>query len=306
MAQLGAGLFADVDEEICGVFGLKNGRHLGQLGTAREVACSPVQSDELVALVRHLYGVVSGNLREPKPSRENWRWKPQIRIHDANESPEVVLERAVALLATKKHLPEWCNQIPVASGLVDHKFDKRAAVDLAKIAEGRLDLYELKWESNNPVYAAFEILKYSLAYLLCRVNRERFGYANLSSMTVNALRLNVLAPGSYYEGFKLAWLQTGFRCGYPDSNTRKTRATCFWRFLPVPQTSGDRYLCEWSRCDSSLWSYTARSAKSSGSSSSDGQANASLPGARFYLMRIRIHRGTAEIGGNCIEVEAQG
>ena len=23
-------------------------------------------------------------------------------------------------------------------------------------------------------------------------------------------------------------------------------------------------------------------------------------------MRIRIHRGTAEIGGNCIEVEAQG
>ena len=90
-------------------------------------------------------------------------------------------------------------RIPVASGLIDEKLNKRAAVDLAKIEEDRLDLYELKCESDNPVYAAFEILQYGLAYLLCRVNRKEFGYADLRTMKVNALGLNVLAPHSYYK-----------------------------------------------------------------------------------------------------------
>ena len=42
MGQLGAGLFAGTDEAIRGVFGLKEGKHLKQWTTCREVAGSPV------------------------------------------------------------------------------------------------------------------------------------------------------------------------------------------------------------------------------------------------------------------------
>ena len=66
----------------------------------------------LVDLVRQLYKLVGANLGERKPSAENWRWKPQIRIQDRNESPEVVLERAVALLAKQRHLENGATRFP--------------------------------------------------------------------------------------------------------------------------------------------------------------------------------------------------
>jgi len=164
-----AGLFAGVDEAICSVLGLKERKQLRQRKTYLEIV--PVQADVLVDLVRQLHALMAANLGNRQPSAQNWRWERQICIDDINPSPEVVLERAVALLAERGHLTEkWCNQIPVASGLVDHKSDRRAAVDLARLAGGRLDLYELKWESDTPIYAAFGILRYGLAYLLCRVN----------------------------------------------------------------------------------------------------------------------------------------
>jgi hypothetical protein len=225
-----------VDEVICCAFRLKHGMHLRQRGTSLKVARRRVPADEIVDLVRKLYERVGLNRGRHIPSTENWRWKPQIRIRDVNKSPEVVLERSIALLAEETHLSEWCNQIPVASGLVDHKSDKRTAVDLAKIAGGQLDLYELKLESDNPVYAAFEILQYGLAYLLCRVNKSEFGYAHLRTMKVNALGLNVLAPRSYYEGFDLGWLQAGLDAGIRaiSQELRDPEFGASFRFVTLP------------------------------------------------------------------------
>jgi hypothetical protein len=152
--QLSAGLFAGADKAICRVLGLEGKKQLKQRTTYQEVARRRVPRDKLVVLVRELYGLVRDNAKlcEHTPSDENWRWKLQTGISNGNESLEVVLERAVALLAGQGHLADlseqghpvkWCNQIPVASGLIDDKLDKRAAVDLARIAGDRLDLYEL-------------------------------------------------------------------------------------------------------------------------------------------------------------------
>jgi len=203
------GLFVGTDLAICRALGLDDTKQLKQRTTYRELSRRPVAVDVLVDLTRCLYGLISSNLGERTPSTENWRWMPKAKIHPGNRSPEVILERSIALLVERKHMKGWCNQIPVASGLVDSRSDKRAAVDLASIAGDRLDLYELKWKSDTPIYASFEILRYGLAYLLCRGNPA---YASLETMKVEALGLNVLAPPSYY-GFDLGWLQAGLDAG---------------------------------------------------------------------------------------------
>ena len=247
--QLGTGLFAGVDEAICSVLGLEDKKQLKQRTTYRKVACRRVPPDVLVDLVRLLYGLVSTNLANlggHKPSPKNWRWEPKFIIADCNDSSEVVLERAIALLAKREPLAEkrgplaeWSNQIPAASGLVDPRLDKRAAVDLARIVKDRLDLYELKWKSDTPIYAAFEILRYGLAYLLYRVNRANFGCADLDTMKVSALGLNVLAPLRYYERkhIDLTWLQAGLDAGIRTVSQEQVRLgfIASFQFLELPK-----------------------------------------------------------------------
>lgn len=243
MGQLDAGLFAGTDKAIHGAFDLKEGEHLKQWTTCREVAGHRVSADVLVDLVRRLHRSMGAKLRKRKPSAENWRWETQTHILDRNKSPEVLIERAVALLAKRGCLSEWCNQIPVASGLVDHKSDKRAAVDLAKLAGSRLDLYELKWTSDTPIYAAFEILRYGLAYLLCHVNRTELGYTELDAMKVSTLGLNVLAPPSYYEKLNgnLAWLQEGLDTGIRTLSQELLGPRASFQFLALPVEPTDLF-----------------------------------------------------------------
>jgi hypothetical protein len=77
------------------------------------VAARRVSADVLIELVRQLYRSVGDKLGNRKPSAENWRWKPQIRIQDRNKSPEVVLEsyhqggRGVQVGITE-YLPRSC------------------------------------------------------------------------------------------------------------------------------------------------------------------------------------------------------
>ena len=71
-----------------------------------------------------------------------------------------------------------------------------AVLDLARIEEIALDFSELRWESDIPIHAAFEILRYGLAYLLCRAN-PKLGCADLGRMRVNVLGLNC-GPTRYY------------------------------------------------------------------------------------------------------------
>ena len=99
-------------------------------------------------------------------------------------------------------MPEWHNQIPVASGLVDDKKHKRTAVDLVRMdgdAAELAELIELKWESDTPLFALFEVLLYGLALLLSRRNAKKFGYRGLPLIEAPVVRLAVLAPSQYYQ-----------------------------------------------------------------------------------------------------------
>ena len=112
-----------------------------------------------------------------------------------------MLERAIAILAVADELPEWHNQIPVASGLIDGKKHKRAAVDLVRMDGNAAEMVELKWKSDTPLYALFEVLLYGLVLLLCRRKAEKFGYCGLELIEAPVVKLAVLAPSQYYDGY---------------------------------------------------------------------------------------------------------
>lgn len=151
-----------------------------------------------------LFEQVVGNWHGRIPSRENWRHERRTEIADHNKSPEVVLERAIVTLAELGDLPGWYNQIPVASGLVDARSDKRAALDLARVDGDTTELIELKWASDTPLFALFEVLRYGLALLLSRQNAASFGYSGRPLIDATKLRFVVLAPAQYYAGHNLA------------------------------------------------------------------------------------------------------
>ena len=113
------------------------------------------------------------------------------------------LERALAILGDKGDLPGWYNQIPVASGFMDEWADKRAAVDLLYTDGNQVDLVELKWASDTPLYALFEILRYGLVFLFCRQNAAKFSYEDKTLLSCRDLILTILAPHDYYKGFSL-------------------------------------------------------------------------------------------------------
>lgn len=222
---------------IIGLFlELGAGEALEQKSTCRRLAERPIEPQRFASLAGTLFEVLSNRRADREPSKENWRWSVQTKLDGNNKSAEVLLERAIAILAQHGHLPGWSNQIPVASGLVDQHQDKRAAIDLAKLEDGRLDLVELKWSSDTPVFAAFEIFLYGLAYVFCRAHKKEFGYSALETMRASHVTLNVLAPRKYYEGLDLLWLQEGLGAGL--SAVAKTELeelmTTGFRFLAFP------------------------------------------------------------------------
>ena len=114
------------------------------------------------------------------------------------------MERAIVSLAELGDLPGWYNQIPVASGLVDGRSDKRAALDLARLDGDTAELIELKWASDTALFALFEVLRYGLALLLSRQNATSFGYVGRPLIDATELKLVVLAPAQYYAKCNLA------------------------------------------------------------------------------------------------------
>jgi hypothetical protein len=116
----------------------------------------------------------------------------------------------------------WSNQVPVASGLIDHRLDKRAAIDLVELTDERARFIELKWESDTPAFAAFEVLRYGLAYLFCRVNAAEFGYTGRPLMRVSRVDLQVVAPTAFYEKHDLRWLEQGLDRAVGEFSFQKT------------------------------------------------------------------------------------
>jgi len=149
-----------------------------------------------VALVRELMAVMSGaRWREPaSASGGNWAWRSELSDH-STLSPEVVLERAVVALGG---VADWTYQMPTSSGLHGSASGKRRSIDLVRRrGADHYALVELKVNSDQPLYAAFEILGYGLAYLHARRNGQR-GSGLHDVMTARRIDLVVLGPHDWY------------------------------------------------------------------------------------------------------------
>jgi hypothetical protein len=132
-------------------------------------------------------------------ARSNWLWRSSDTGH-SDDSAEVRLEREIA----SKGGTDWSFQMSTMSGVFDSTSHGRRAIDLVhRISPDEYALIELKVNSNNPVYAAFEILGYALAY--CQARRHADVHSQPSDRDVlraRKIRLVVLAPSEWYT-FKI-------------------------------------------------------------------------------------------------------
>ena len=171
-------------------------------------------------LVESLHAEVARNwdrciaaLTKP-PSQENWRWPHRSDyISPLNTSPEMTLERAIIAAAIADGRDDWSNQVPISSGMIDSG-ERRRAVDLVhQRGPGAFDFVELKVRSNNPLYAAVEIMQYGLAWVISRRHRAELGYTSRELIEADDIRCQVLAPPAFYRDLDLSWLGRGLDRG---------------------------------------------------------------------------------------------
>ena len=149
------------------------------------------------------------------PSKENWRWKRHLDLAPENASPELRLERAIVASCGDS----WSNQMPVASGLVGPAANKRAAIDLVYRKDPTTySLIELKIDSNNPLFAAIEILIYGLLFVWSRANQGSLGYDLEDQPVLGAsdVTLSALAPERFFDGMDLSTLATVLNRGLAE------------------------------------------------------------------------------------------
>lgn len=144
-------------------------------------------------------------------SKELWKLRHATEISPGSTFKEIMLEKAVANLAKREHMPDWFNQCPAASGIGDSG-NKRSSVDLVHWDESnrRARLVELKWKSHDPRYALRQVLRYGAAYLFCRIHRNELPLRGRPLMDARHVSLEVAAPARYYRG-----------CGFVGTLVRK-------------------------------------------------------------------------------------
>lgn len=168
-------------------------------------------------LLEQVYVQIEKNWKEERPykehpSKENWRFEPKTRIDPRNKSLEIQLERAIVNINQNMwpDVENWTNQVPTASGLWDHKYDKRRAIDLVHVYPGQnyydtVEFIELKVDtkSGHPAYAAMEVLLYGMLYIFSRRHLKELDYdvTEQPLLRANAIHLVVLAPFRYYDGY---------------------------------------------------------------------------------------------------------
>lgn len=155
-----------------------------------------------------IYEIMEGNYPGSpcSESKELWMLQRECEISTENQSCEKMLEKAVAILAEGCHMPWWFNQCPVASGIVGSRSNRKNAIDLVHWSESSrcARLIELKWGSNDPLYALREILRYGVAYIFCRVHRKELplqGKYFRPLMDAHHVNLEVVAPLRFYDGY---------------------------------------------------------------------------------------------------------
>jgi len=228
MSWIKTGILRDVDKII---YERLNGDKIGEPPHYDKPSfCRSLKDPSLsdldgLDLITKIYDQILDNLSKPKPSRipskENWRWRKNQKIREAqdgkagNTSPEVGLEKAIVKISPQiwPEVSEWSNQAPTSSGLLGPSYDKKRAIDLVhRWQDGKYvdyEFIELKVGSNNPVSAAMEIMVYGMLYVLSRDNREGMRYVREKNPLLwgRNIHLQVLAPYAYYVGHDLARLE---------------------------------------------------------------------------------------------------
>ncbi len=143
-------------------------------------------------------------------SKQNWRWeagrfyykKEDREKRGISKELEVSFERETAIMINEVWKSDkWANQVPVASGFVSSRGDRKAALDFAHYdAETKtVTMFELKWASNGPRYAAFELIRYALMLTLAHEQGPKninMIHGNWSE--VKKVKLAVVAPVEFY------------------------------------------------------------------------------------------------------------
>jgi len=185
------------DELICQAMGVTQRSSLAERG--RPV--KPLSQTEATDLVRALYARIASNFpsQVQSPSEKLWLCRRKTDLADWNRSAETLLEKAVANLADVGHMPDWYNQCPVATGLVDPRADRRRCIDLVRLDGKRARFVELKWSSDAAASALFQVVEYGLAWLFAWLRKARLGIENRPVLALLSVSLEVLAPPPYYD-----------------------------------------------------------------------------------------------------------
>lgn len=239
-APLQLSLFDSVDGLAADFLGIADIRHWSavlKLGT------SPPACFDGPALVSELFSQVSANWNHClaalyRPSRQNWRWLDlKCDFSAKNFSAETTLERAVVSAAKAQNRTDWSNQIPIASGIIAGGGNKKRAIDLVHRREANAyDFIELKVGSDNPLYAAIEILKYGFVWLLSQKHRDVLGYADRPLIQASDVQLSVLAPNRYYRDLNLEWLSDGLAEGLKRVGLRNGGVRMSFLFESFPHS----------------------------------------------------------------------
>ncbi|MCY4614605.1 MAG: hypothetical protein OXB94_13435 [Nitrospira sp.] len=172
--------------------------------------------------IEKIYNQMEANCPNPcSTSKKLWELRRACDISSHNVSSETLLEKAVAMLAARGHMPEWFNQCPVASGITDSSMsrqdskavNKKSCVDLvhwdkankfARLVELKWDSDDQpKWESNDPISALKQILGYGATYIFCLVRKGQLNFPATSLIKMNAshVSLEVVASRRFYNGY---------------------------------------------------------------------------------------------------------
>ena len=151
--------------------------------------------------IAEILGRMKANIPYPSSTTKKlWKLQQKTHLCPHNRSPETMLEKAVAMLAEKGHMPGWFNQCPTASGIGDSSRTRHSNVDLVhwNEADRHLRLVELKWGSDRPSEAMRQIVRYGAAYLFCRMYRNRLPVRRGGVMEAREISLQVAARAHYY------------------------------------------------------------------------------------------------------------
>lgn len=159
-------------------------------------------------------------------ARSNWLWRHEGTDH-SKQRPEVALEREIV---RRGGTDNWSFQMSTMSGVFEAGTHQRRAIDLVhRTGFGTFELIELKVGSNNPVFAAFEILGYGLAYCCARRHRDIHSQRSEHDiLRARGIKLVVLAPTAWYQfnlrgeskqDFQLEAFSSAFNVGLENLRT---------------------------------------------------------------------------------------